>query len=337
VQKAIRISGVHPQYHKLLAEIFSNLGQSDQVVRCLNRATLLDSTDAASFRARADAQVRQANYLEAVNDYTRAMELDPSQIDLLLSRANAYARADKPKSAIMDYELTLTRNQMLTKAWSGRASCLTMLGEHEYALIWLTKAFHRFSKPRDLCELIFARGKIFYGASRFGQAINDFTSVAKLMKQDGKFVAAAKYARAIARVQVGQLELAHKDFTNVASLDPNNVAARVALNWLAVVRSTVTLTTSDKDWKVEMPFNCWVLRTLDKTEYGPVERSILNQWIEEGRIDFGMRLLRADWPKWKKVERIFNELHPGGASSSEEASAEAHSELDFSKPPISAS
>ena len=288
------------------------------------------------------------------------MELDPSQIDLLLSRANAYARADKPKSAIMDYELTLTRNQMLTKAWSGRASCLTMLGEHEYALIWLTKAFHRFSKPRDLCELIFARGKIFYGASRFGQAINDFTSVAKLMKQDGKFVAAAKYARAIARVQVGQLELAHKDFTNVASLDPNNVAARVALNWLAnpdsalppflekpeakkkplrppVVRSTVTLTTSDKDWKVEMPFNCWVLRTLDKTEYGPVERSILNQWIEEGRIDFGMRLLRADWPKWKKVERIFNELHPGGASSSEEASAEAHSELDFSKPPISAS
>ena len=361
VQKAIRISAVHPQYHKLLAEIFANLGQSDQVVRCLNRATLLDSTDASSFRARGDAQVALKNWLDAVNDYTRAMELDPSQVDLLLSRANAYARADKPKSAIMDYELALTRNQLLAKAWSGRAGCLTMLGEHEYALIWLTKAFHRFPKPRDLCELLFARGKIFYGAGRFPQAIVDFTAVARLMKHDDKFVAAAKYARGIARVQVEQLELANKDFQTVFKLDPSNVPAQVAIYWLAnpeselppflekpeskkkpvrppVVRSPVRLTTSNKDWKVEKPFNCWVLRTLDKTEYGPVERDILNRWIEEGRIDFGMRLLRADWPKWKRVERIFNELRPSGASS-DDVSADMYPELDVSmrKPPLSPS
>ena len=361
VQKAIRISAMHPQYHKLLAEIFSHLGQPEQVVHCLNRATLLDSTDASSFRARGDAQVAVKNFFSAVNDYTRAMELDPSQVDLLLSRANAYARADKPKSATMDYELALTRNPLLTKAWSGRAGCMAMLGQHEYALIWLTKAFHRFPKPRDLCELLFARGKIFYGAGRYAQAIVDFTAVGRLMKQDDKIVSATKYARAIARVQVDQPELARKDFHTVLKLDPGNVAAQVALHWLAnpraerpsflekpeekkkplrppVVRSAVTMKTSDKDWKVEKPFNCWVLRTLDKTEYGPVDREILNQWIEEGRIDFGMKLLRADWPKWKRVERVFAELRPASAVK-EEVGAEVYSELDVAlrKPPLSPS
>ena len=357
VQKAIRICGGYPQYHKLLAEILADLGQSDQVVGCLNRATLLDSTDAASFRARGDAQVALKNWLDAVNDYTRAMELDPTQVDLLLSRATAYARADKPKSAIMDYELALTRNPLLAKAWSGRAGSLATIGQHEYALIWLTKAFHRFSKPRDLSELLFARGKIFYGAGRFLQAIIDFSSVARLMKHDDKFVGAAKYARGIARVQVGQLELAYKDFKTVFKLDPRNVPAQVAIKWLKnpqsalplflekpepkkkpirppVVRSPVVMTTSEKDWRVEKPFDCWILRTLDKMEYGPVKRDIINHWIEEGRIDFGMRLLRADWPKWKKVERIFKELRPIG-SSSEEINADEYPELE--KPPLSPS
>ena len=361
VQKAIRICGMFPQYHKFLAEILANLGQTDQVVRCLNRATLLDSTDASSFRARGDAQVTLKNWLDAVNDYTRAMELDPTQVELLLSRANAYARADEPKSAIMDYELVLTLNPLLAKAWSGRAGCLAGIGEHEYALIWLTKAFHRFSKPRDLSELLFSRGKIFYRASRFTQAITDFTSVARLMKHDDQFVGAAKYARAIARVQLEQLELAYKDFKTVLKLDPSNVPAQVAINCLKdpsrelppflekpaakkkpirppVVRAPVVMATSDKDWRVEKPFNCWILRTLDKTEYGPVCRDILNHWIEEGRIDFGMRLLRADWSKWKRVERIFKELRPDGASS-EELSAEGHPELEAAlrKPPLSPS
>ena len=160
-------------------------------------------------------------------------------------------------------------------------------------------------------------------------------------------------------MQVGQLELAYKDFKTVSKLDPSNVPAQVAISWLKnparelppflekpeakkkpirppVVRSPVVMTTSDKDWKVEKPFNCWILRTLDKNEYGPIKRNLLNQWIEEGRIDFGMRLLRADWPKWKRVERIFKELRPSG-SSSEDVSADSFAELEVSlrKPPLS--
>ena len=359
VQKAIRISGSHPQYHKLLAEIFSQENRLDQVVRCLDRATLLDSTDAVSFRKRGDVQVSLRNWLLAVSDYTRSMELDPGQTDLLLLRGQAYAKAEKLKSAILDFEMTLTRNPLVPKAYSGRALALATLEERDYALIWLTKAFHRFSKPRDLCELVFARGKINYSACRYASAITDFSSVARLMKQDDSIVVAAKYARGIARVQLDELDLAQKDFQKVIELDSNNVAARVAIEWLAspdevelppflvepttgirpvrppVVRSPVEITTPEKAWKVEKPFSSWVLRTLDKKEYGPIDRKTLNKWIYEGRIDFGMRLLRADWAKWKRVERVFKELQPSSAASSESSSRESFPDLDTRKPPLS--
>ena len=42
----------------------------------------------------------------------------------------------------------------------------------------------------------------------------------------------------------------------------------------------------------------------------PVHFGILNTWVQEGRVDVGMRLLRADWSKWKRVERILPEITP---------------------------
>ena len=77
-----------------------------------------------------------------------------------------------------------------------------------------------------------------------------------------------------------------------------------------VVRSQVVLTTRPRDWRAELPYDTWVLRTLEKKEYGPIQREVLDRWVQEGRIDFGMKLLRADWSKWQRVEKIFKELLP---------------------------
>ena len=79
-----------------------------------------------------------------------------------------------------------------------------------------------------------------------------------------------------------------------------------------IVRAKLNVTTPIKDWSAEKPYHTWILRTLDKKEYGPISRETLNMWIEEGRLDFGMKLLRADWSKWKRAEKIFSELGASG-------------------------
>ena len=63
-------------------------------------------------------------------------------------------------------------------------------------------------------------------------------------------------------------------------------------------------------WVAPPLYDSWVVRTPDKTEYGPVHQKILNTWVAEGRIECGMKLLRADWSKWKRVERILPEVTP---------------------------
>ena len=69
-------------------------------------------------------------------------------------------------------------------------------------------------------------------------------------------------------------------------------------------------------WKVDSPFDSWIVRTADRQEYGPVQDGILETWISEGRIAVGMKLLRADWSKWKRAEKLFPELSIGSDSDS---------------------
>jgi len=92
------------------------------------------------------------------------------------------------------------------------------------------------------------------------------------------------------------------------------------------------MTTRPRDWRVERQYDTWILRTLEKKEYGPIQREVLNRWIEEGRIDFGMKLLRADWSKWQRVERVFKELEPITAQEVERSDVNAFPEIITKKP-----
>ena len=337
IQKAIRLDALQPAYHSLLANIYLDNEQLDQVVSSLNHSILLDPTDVAAFQLRGETQARRKNYFFSISDLTRALELDPTQIELLVIRGQVHAKAEEHQAAVEDFEMALSRDPQLSKAYSGRAMSLAALDQHEYATIWLTKAFHRFKKPRDLAELLFARGKILHQMVLYGAAIVDFTSVARIMQKEPKVVMAAKYARAIARVHAGLSDLAERDFLDVVKIDPQHDPSKLALHWMAnrdsvplppflvepvcnqrpmrppVVRSKVDLKTRPRDWRAERQYDTWVLRTLEKKEYGPIHREVLDQWIAEGRIDFGMKLLRADWSKWQRVERVFKELQPVAA------------------------
>ncbi len=334
IQKAIRIDALQPAYHHLLAKIYQQNDRLDQVVLSLDRSILLDSTDVSALQLRGDVQAKRKNYFSALSDYTRALELDPGQTELLLLRGQTHAKSNHHKAAISDFEMALSRNPQLSKAYSGRALSIAIQGEREYAAIWLTKALHRFKKPREIAELLFARGKIFYQMTLYGSASIDFTAVSKIMGNDPKVVTASNYARAIARLQAGQKELAEEDFRAVLEIDPAHDPSRVALHWMynrdsvelppflikpvcnkrptrpPVVRSKVTMTTRPNDWRAERQYDSWILRTLEKKEYGPIQRAVLDRWIEDGRIDSGMRLLRADWLKWQRAERVFKELTP---------------------------
>ena len=56
------------------------------------------------------------------------------------------------------------------------------------------------------------------------------------------------------------------------------------------------------------PYSTWVLETTEGKEYGPVEFDILRDWVADGRVDVGAKLLRADWQNWEPAEQLFSEM-----------------------------
>ncbi len=332
--KAIKAAPNHPRYHILLGELAQKMGDLDGVIAAFDRAIIQDPTNPATYRRRGAAHLAAGRCLQAISDFTHSLELYPAQMDVLVSRGQAYLKSGQPIMAIEDFEVALTHNDRLAKAYSGRATALVTQGRHEYTLIWLTKAIHRFEDPRELSEIIFSRGKVFYQMGRTVPAIVDFSSVIELMRGDKRTVAAARYARAIAEIQNEQFEDAERDFRKLVKADSRNTHFREGLKWLSdrsqprprfldgpetfkrptrppVIRNGVALTDHTiRKWESAPPYDTWVVRTSDRKEYGPVHFGILSSWANEGRLDIGMRLLRADWRKWQRVEKILPEITP---------------------------
>ena len=115
-------------------------------------------------------------------------------------------------------------------------------------------------------------------------------------------------------------------------LDPQNEQAKIALHWVRepgepkpslfaapesqirptrppVVGSVLEITPAE-NFSTSAPYDTWILRTANKKEYGPIPKQTLDVWVREGRASLGMKLLRADWSKWKRIEKIYPELDP---------------------------
>lgn len=334
IRKAIKLAPEHPKYHILLSELHSLNQDTRRMIRSLDKAVLRDPTDPLTYRRRAQVHLNQGDLLQAIRDFTHAIELDPSQFETLVTRGHAYLKSDQQPLALEDFELALTHNPRLAKAYSGRASVLVTEGRLEYTLIWLTKAIHRFEDPRDLAEILFARGKVFAQMGRLAPAAADFSSVIDLVRSDPKTLIAARHARALTNIQAEKYEKAAKDYRRINKLKPNDNMVLSVLEWLGdpsqprpeflnppqqvkrptrppTIRTGVPIEaeTAEK-WKNDPPHDTWIVRNQENKEYGPVHFNILKNWIESGRVDLGMKLLRADWSKWKRAEKIFPEILP---------------------------
>lgn len=338
IRHAIDLAPDHARYQAYLGELMRKRGDIPQSIDALTRAIALDYSDHLPFFLRGQLYLKQHLYLKAIIDFCQSLDLYPNQPQAIACRGEAYLKNGQSKAAIEDFELALTHDPTIVKAYCGRAQVLAERDEHEQAAIWLTKAIHRFNDPKQWSQLLLSRGKIFYQMSRFLPAIADFTSVLEMKKQDPAARSAARYARALALVQMGQLVKAQDELERLLQDQPNFPGAKLAHEWLSTgqgprplslhppkkmirpkrppVIGPPTPTNGEDLWLASPPHDLWVLRMRDeaRTEYGPIAKRLLDQWVSEGRIPADAKVLRADWEKWKRASHVYPQLAPDRAS-----------------------
>ena len=349
LKKATDINPNCAKYHLLLAQLYLRAGQRKKATRAYDRAIVHDPTDANSYHQRAKVYLSMKLFRRAIRDFSTAIELAPRQATTMEQRGQAYLQNNQPELALADFEAAIAIDPCAAKAYRGRASVLVNRGMHEYVLIWLTKALHRFNDDNDLVEILMARGKVFAQMGRWSPATSDFTAVIELMRHDSQTLLAARQARALTSIHSGHFENATADFKKIQKLipqDPSSAKTKERslaqiehiLDWLClvelepelqrpeilgppiqlktptrppVIRKGVILDdTSVESVHNEPPFNTWVLRTPEGKEYGPVHFGILRDWLADGRVDIGTRLLRADWSNWQRIEQLFPDMLP---------------------------
>jgi hypothetical protein len=165
--------------------------------------------------------------------------------------------------------------------------------------------------------------------------LSDFSAVIELQSDDPFSVAAARCARAIVLVQHGDLIRAKKEFDRVLARFPDHPLAGAASRWLENGRGTRpealmppsrlvrptrppvlyaphplpdAAATNGAAAESDSPLDLWIVRTDKPREYGPIAKSVLDDWVRQGRIDGTSRLLKSGWKKWRKAWRIYSTL-----------------------------
>ena len=340
ISKATKLHTNDSRYFRLHAELMMAKQQWNKAIRSLEQAIRLDPADAQLFQRRGQAYLATEETGRAIRDFSRGLKLSPNDLEILTLRGRAYITRNEIENALRDFETALALDQQCLEAYCQRGAALAAAGSIEPALIWLTKAMHRFTEPRQLADLLFQRGQIFYKMGRPARAINDYTQSLDRSRADRAMVYNIRIARSAALACEKKWTDVISDLQRALKYSPENIDILEAIKWIRTTdhsgpkpKLLASPTTTIRPLKppqvrqplevkatpeldITPPHDMWLVRTGDKKEYGPSTLETLVHWIGEGRLDTNAQILRSDWTKWKRVEKIFPEL---GTQKSDES------------------
>ena len=96
---------------------------------------------------------------EAIADYNQSLNLDARQVNVYLSRANAFIDADKVQNAIIDLQVVFSLDRNCDKAYRLRANICIRLKEYSQAIDYLKQAgkIYLDRQEKESCRFCIAR------------------------------------------------------------------------------------------------------------------------------------------------------------------------------------
>ena len=177
--------------------------------------------DAEEYLRRGIEAEQQGQDAEAIQDLTKAIELNPELAKAYYIRGLAYGSQGEYKHAVQDYTKAIELNPEFAEAYYFRGSAYSIQGEYERAIEDLTKAIEL--EPDDAGTYII-RGSAYYNQGEYERVIEDATKAIELEPDD----AGIYYARGLAYYNQGEYERAIEDATKAIELNPKLAEAYYA-------------------------------------------------------------------------------------------------------------
>jgi tetratricopeptide (TPR) repeat protein len=193
--------------------IYAAKGSLDQALINYTKAIELDPTLPDAYNNRGNIYDDQKQYDLAIADYNRAIELRPDYVEAYNNRGNAYTGKGDHERAIADYNKAVELNPDYENAYYNRGIAHKEKGDFDRAIADNTKAIGL--DPTDAYAYN-NRGWAFYLKRNFDLAIPDFDKSIELDPKNEN----AYYNRGLAYAAKGDYEQAISAYSKALELDP---------------------------------------------------------------------------------------------------------------------
>lgn len=173
--------------------------------------------DAHAYYSRAMAYASCHQNQKAIDDFSKAIELNLKDCDAYAGRAQAYREQGKLKEAIPDFSQAIACKPKWDPCYGNRAQTYRELGQYDLAIADFSAAIAR--KPR--CARYYAdRAITYHKSNRLGQALVDYTKAIALDPNDK----VAFFNRALCYSNLGQSGRAVADFSKAIKFAPHDAS-----------------------------------------------------------------------------------------------------------------
>jgi tetratricopeptide (TPR) repeat protein len=215
----VRIFPAHAEglyYHGLSLE-----AQKDYVgaLRDYDRALELDADLPEAYFSRGFVRAEQGDWSGAISDYTRHLKWLPTSGKALYNRGLAFMSLGNTAAARADFTETLALNPTRVEAWVNRANLEADAGD-------LDKAAGDYDRALEIAPTLeaalFNRGNLQLRRGNAAAAIADYSRALEGARDPKVFV-----QRGNAELSLGRPERALEDYGEAIRLDPKSFTARV--------------------------------------------------------------------------------------------------------------
>jgi tetratricopeptide (TPR) repeat protein len=169
--------------------------------------------EAEEERQRQQVYYDKRNYDQAIEDYSKAIELNPQYADAYSNRGNAYYDKRNYDQAIEDYSKAIELNPQYAIAYYNRGNAYYNKRNYDQAIEDYSKAIELNPQYADAYS---NRGNAYYDKRNYDQAIEDYSKAIELNPQ----YAIAYYNRGLAYYNKRNYDQAIEDYSKAIELNP---------------------------------------------------------------------------------------------------------------------
>ncbi len=194
---------------------YDKLDRYQEAIRDYTRSLELDPTFVIAYNNRGATYERLRDYDRSLEDYTSALQHDPTLAHAYYNRGNVFSKLKRPQEAIQDYTRALSINSKIMRAYINRGSEYYVLGHYREALTDFTAAIQL--EP-TYAKAYVNRGVIYDSLGQFDKALRDYSRALELTPDDP----AIYYNRGLTYYSVRRYREAIADFSKVIELNPGD-------------------------------------------------------------------------------------------------------------------